>query len=542
MCNTVAKAKNVSNFAALIAINVKYFSMKMSKIGLSILSVFLILFISCNNSEDENEPLYSSMASTKVKSFYLSNDTASIVDNLSSRFFTIDLASGNIYNADSLPCGTDVSRLVVNMEFVSPSKVEIYVKGKDDSGNDKTTTINYLETPADSIDFSGGRGSVTMTIVAADGTTRQDYVIDVRVHQVKADSLIWEGLSGAELPVANAVAQKTVMKDGIVYCFTQDNNGGYFLSKTATPGQGNWQSSAFSGVTDFDINSIIVSPSGFYALSGTSDSKTLMASPDGISWNPEPEGATFYSLIGMYEDTLLGIVKDGGIYKHGSYPQQGDPVAVAEDFPVSGFSNTISYKSDWGTSQIVFVGGRLSDGQTLSNSVWGFDGENWASLNNINGGAGGAPLTPREGAMFFTYYTYKYNSALDYYTELLTYFIIGGSDGTKALNDLYTTTDLGGFWTKAEEGSSLALPDELLPGRAFASVVVCEETINARSGRLFWKAVENPAIPKGMRYTKALTTEPVPFIYMFGGVNKTGVLYKEIWRGVIRRLTFEPIP
>lgn len=541
MCNTVAKAKNVSNFAALIAINVKYFSMKMSKIGLSLLSVFLILFISCNNSEDENEPLYSSMSNTMVRSFYLSDDTASIVDNLSSRFFTIDLTSGNIYNADSLPYGTDISRLITNMEFVSPSKVEIYVKGKDDSGNDITTTINYLETPSDSIDFSGGRGSVTMTIVAADGTTQQDYVIDVRVHQVKADSLIWESLSGTELPVANAVAQKTVMKDDLVYCFTLDGNGGYALSKTATPGQGNWQKAAFSGLAGFDVNSIIVSPEGFYALAGTSDSKALLTSSDGITWTPVPDGAVFYSLIGMYENTLLGIVKDGGVYKHGFYPQQDELTAVPADFPVSGFSNTVSYKSDWGTSQIAFVGGRLSDGHTFSNSVWGFDGENWASLNNINGGAGGAPLTPREGAMFFSYYTYKYNSALDYYTELLTYFIIGGSDGTNVLNDLYTTTDLGGFWTKAEEGSSLALPD-ILTGRAFASVVVCEETINTRSGRLLWKTVENPLVPRGMRYTKALTTEPVPFIYMFGGVNNAGDLYDEVWRGVIRRLTFEPIP
>ncbi|WP_455498957.1 DUF6242 domain-containing protein [Coprobacter sp.] len=515
--------------------------MKMSKIGLSLLSVFLILFISCNNSEDENEPLYSSMSDTKVKSFYLSDDTASIVDNLSSRFFTIDLASGNIYNADSLPYGTNISRLVAKMEFVSPSKVEIYVKGKDDSGNDKTTTINYLETPSDSIDFSGGRGSVTMTVVAADGTTKQDYVIDVRVHQVKADSLIWESLSGSELPVANAVAQKTVMKENIVYCFTQDGSGGYALSKTATPGHGNWQKATLAGITDININTIVVSPDGFYALSGISDSKTLISSSDGITWAPVSGSATFYSLIGMYENTLLGIVKDGGTYKHASYPQQGEPTIVPADFPVSGFSNAISYKSDWGTSQIVFVGGRLSDGNTFSNSVWGFDGENWVSLNNINGGAGGAPLTPREGAMFFAYYTYKYNSVLDYYIELQTYFIIGGSDGTNVLNDLYTTTDLGGFWTKVEAGSSLSLPHNL-SGRAFASVVVCEETIDARSGRLLWKTVENPVIPRGMRYTRALTTEPVPFIYMFGGVNKDGVLYDEIWRGVIRRLTFEPIP
>lgn len=86
---------------ALIAINVKYFSMKVSKILFSLLSVFFILFISCNDAEDEDVPLYSSYSNTMVKSFYLSDDTTSIVDNLSKRFFTIDLVSGNIYNADS---------------------------------------------------------------------------------------------------------------------------------------------------------------------------------------------------------------------------------------------------------------------------------------------------------------------------------------------------------------------------------------------------------------------------------------------------------
>ena len=538
----MAKAKNVSNFATLIAINVKYFSMKVSKILFSLLSVFFILFISCNDAEDEDVPLYSSYSNTMVKSFYLSDDTTSIVDKLSKRFFTIDLVSGNIYNADSLPYGTDISHLVANMEFSSPSKVEIYIKGKDDSGNDKTTTINYLESPSDSIDFSGGRGSVTMIVVAADGTTQRDYVIDVRVHQVKADSLIWENLSGSGLPASDAVAQKTLMKDGSVYCFTENESGEYSLFKTATPGQGNCQKGTISGISDLDINSIIVSPEGFFALVGTSDSKTLVSSSDGVSWSPVVGSSAFYSLIGMYESTLLGIVKDGSAYKYASYPQQGELTAVPADFPVSGFSNTVSYKSDWGTSQIVFVGGRLSDGHSFSNSVWGFDGENWVSLNNVNGGAGGAPITPREGAMFFTYYTYKYHSSLDYYTELLTYFIIGGSDGTKVLNDIYTTTDLGGFWTKAEDGSSLSLPKDI-KGRAFASAVVCEESLDIRSSQMSWNLLESPVIPTGMRrYTKALTTEPVPFIYMFGGVDENGDLYDEVWRGVITRLTFEPIP
>ena len=539
MCNTVAKAKNVSNFATLIAINVKYPSMKASKIVFFLISVFFVLFVGCNNTDDEDEQLYYSYSNTMVKSFYLSDDTASIVDNLSKRFFTIDLVSGNIYNADSLPYGTDISRLVVNMEFSSPSKVEIYIKGKDE--NEETTTINYLESPSDSIDFSGGRGSVTMTVVAADGTTQQNYVIDVRVHQVQADSLIWEDLSSSNFPASGAVAQKTLMKNGLACCFTKDGSGEYSLFESSAPGQGNWQKKSITGVSDLDINSIVVSPDGFFALSGTAETKTLVFSSTGENWASVDGASTFYSLIGMYENTLLGITKEGTTYKYASYPQQGDLKTVPSDFPVSGFSNTIAYKSDWGTSQIAFVGGRLSDGHTFSNSVWGFDGENWASLNNVNGGAGGAPITPREGAMFFTYYTYKYNSSLDYHSKLLTYFIIGGSDGTNVLNDVYTSSDLGGFWTKAESGSSLALPEELA-GRAFASAVVFDEYINTGTSQMLWQAVENPLVPKGMRYTKALTTEQVPYIYILGGVDKNGDLYDEVWRGVIRRLTFEPIP
>ena len=94
-------------------------------------------------------------------------------------------------------------------------------------------------------------------------------------------------------------------------------------------GQGNWQKGTISGISDLDINSIIVSPEGFFALVGTSDSKTLVSSSDGVNWSPVAGSSAFYSLIGMYESTLLGIVKDGSAYKYASYPQQGELTALS---------------------------------------------------------------------------------------------------------------------------------------------------------------------------------------------------------------------
>lgn len=40
------------------------------------------------------------------------NDNKKVLDSLSNVFFSIDLVSANIFNADSLPYGTNVSRLV----------------------------------------------------------------------------------------------------------------------------------------------------------------------------------------------------------------------------------------------------------------------------------------------------------------------------------------------------------------------------------------------------------------------------------------------
>ena len=62
--------------------------------------------ISCNSTDDE-EITYTISESVRVTSFSLAaND--SVLANLDTVFFTIDLNGGQIFNADSLPVGTDV--------------------------------------------------------------------------------------------------------------------------------------------------------------------------------------------------------------------------------------------------------------------------------------------------------------------------------------------------------------------------------------------------------------------------------------------------
>ena len=90
--------------------------MKTQKIYFFLCVAALILSgVSCNSSDDE-QITYTLSESVRVSAFSLAaND--SVLANLDTIFFTIDLNGGQIYNADSLPKGTDVSALIANISF-----------------------------------------------------------------------------------------------------------------------------------------------------------------------------------------------------------------------------------------------------------------------------------------------------------------------------------------------------------------------------------------------------------------------------------------
>ena len=84
-----------------------------------------------------------------VKSFSLSADDK-VLENLDKVFFSIDLTTGNIFNADSMPYGTKTDKLVPVITTGGASAVELVVSRPEK----EDTTYNYLTNSTDSIDFS----------------------------------------------------------------------------------------------------------------------------------------------------------------------------------------------------------------------------------------------------------------------------------------------------------------------------------------------------------------------------------------------------
>lgn len=507
----------------------------------SILGVFLFC-VGCGDKD--NEYYYTSYNNTMVKSFSLVSDT-SVLPNLDKIFFTIDLDKALIYNADSLPYGTDISSIAFTATFNNASSVIVYYE----SGG-TTQRYNFLYDSSTKIDFSESEnGGVKMNVVAADGYSMREYLIKVNVHKTVADSLYWQKLETNTLPSVTAGSQSAkCVKIDDRYCLFYRNaagESGYVFSTDLSQ----WSEGGAVSAPAMDWRSLVLAGNTLYALSeGT---KQLYSCNDFSSFAFTPNSLlgsdyTAYSLIGAYDDNkLLAVVKDdGGNFKHAAIDISAGTVSVSDlpdNFPVSGFSSPVILTSQWGRPQMVIACGTLASGK-LTNAIWGFDGNSWAILNNLDSGGSGAPVTPRTGAMLFAYYTSVYDEDYDLHKTTLTYFLVGGWDGTRMTKDLFYTTNLGGTWSYADEDSPMLLPEEI-SARMDADVFVIDE-VSSNNGlsSTGWLATSVKDIPEILQTRISETPASVPYAYMVGGSNSENFsLLNEIWKGVILRFTFPPL-
>ena len=82
------------------------------KIAFSIIAAVMTLgLFSCNSDEESGSYAQSNVA---ITAFSLAANE-DILSGLDSIFFSIDLKNACIYNADSLPKGTDISRMIINI-------------------------------------------------------------------------------------------------------------------------------------------------------------------------------------------------------------------------------------------------------------------------------------------------------------------------------------------------------------------------------------------------------------------------------------------
>lgn len=440
-------------------------------------------------------------SSTLIKGFNIKANTK-ILENLDSVFFSIDQVNARIFNADSLPWGTDVRKLVVNITTQRSATCEIVMPSLY-TGKDTTVATS------DSINFTGANG-VWLRVTSSNEDFVRIYSVKVNVHQCNPDSMQWD-MQSLPLPcswLSDVKESQSVEFGGKFYCLAR-NDSEVMMYTADNPGSLNWESTAITTLpAATDVNSLCAADDALYVLTEAGE---LMSSTDGMNWTEAATGWTH--LYGAYGADVMGVKAGEWV----AYPS-GKHGALAPGMPVEGTSRMWTYKSDWAiTPTSIFVGGKDSSGN-LSANAWGYDGVRWAQLSGLQQVR---MLPPAEDITLFPYFTFKISTATYLVNKQSAWFAIGGKLADGTLNDkVYVSLDNGINWSEAPD--DLQLPAVIKP-RSKASALFYNHTF-----------VEGRAV-------KPITEWDAPYLYMMGGYDANGTLYKQTWVGVINRLTFKPL-
>ena len=487
-------------------------------LALTMVILSLPALLSCNKDSDDDDNTYSystSQQTTLVTGFALQAD-ADVLASLDSVHFTIDYDNGLIYNADSLPVGTDISGLKVTVQFLNSVSSAIFnITGATQQAD---TTIEYVSSMTKKLDFTG---KTVLTVTSADETRTKDYEIKVLVHKINPDTLVWNQSWRRDLPGYDnqAIGHKVVKQGEVFRAMMYDGTNCRMLTATA-PNQGVWENQTIALPFIPQVSSLTATDDALYVLDKDG---VLYTSGDGTEWTSC--GVVWHSLLGAYNDRVLGIIAGTDGYYHDEFPHtDGFTVTPVEDgFPVSHSSGMIETANDWTSSQqAMIVGGMDAQGSVLAD-VWGFDGANWGKINNVHSTA----LPAMTDATLFSYYTYQTLKGVRRYAPQQTWYVMGGRLADGSLNNkIYLSKTQGITWAVAD--STIVQPgymSDFYGAQAFIQF----ETLT-------------PGAHQMPRQVQSLVTSwECPYIYLFGGYNAQGELLPYVWRGVYLRMTNYPV-
>lgn len=480
---------------------------------------------SCNKKTETEEEIYMPASSVAVTNFSLKSKSGSKV-KVDSVFFSIDLNRGVIFNADSLPVGTDVTRLVPVISYASSASAVTLTQ----TGGKQTGEIDYKSHPNDSVDFSG---KVVLKITAEDKTTTRSYDIKVNVHKVEPDSLVWDRLAVTPMPSrkGSPKSQKTIKYNDTTYSLIQESDDTYTMAVATDLLAGEWSKNELTPDFEPDIRTFNATAEQMYILDV---SGVLHSSADGVLW--DNTGAIWNNIIGAYGDVLLGIRNDGGTLKYCFWPSDAGYAesAISNDFPVAEYTDFVQFSNRWTTLPIGFmVGGRLADG-SYTDKTWGFDGDHWAVLSE-----GMTPFVA--GATLVPYYVYRKTNSTLVQKEFSVWLLIGGRRSDGNFNrTIYASYDNGVNWYAVD--TQMQLPDHFPNLMNMDGIMIEWPKQASLTGN--WTSTPGRAIPGLARVKYEVEDYEVywdcPYIYIFGGLKEGLTLSDEIWRGVLNRLTFVP--
>lgn len=334
-----------------------------------------IALVSCN--DDSTYTVIAPSADAQIYSFTINSIPRTAIDTatypaLSKTLFSIDQFRSYIYNADSLPYQTSLRKLYVNIGLTSntPSKIELIYPD---------SVVSWNAT--DSVDFS--KDHPRFRVTAENGSTSKEYTIDIRIHQIDPDTLIWHPMTAQPSTVGR---QKTLLKDDKFHTFSIEGGNTlslYTADKSSTLSWSGKQPTSGINASRLLLNSITLFAGKFYAAD--LDMKTY-TSEDGISWTAAISGV--YNIMGILpgetetDDVLLVIKEDAGKYYYATTKDMQTLTVVEKittspnsnevdkRFPAFNFSSVTNYNRSGGnTNLLAITGGRNMLGN-MSNLTW----------------------------------------------------------------------------------------------------------------------------------------------------------------------------
>ncbi|MDR2628197.1 MAG: DUF6242 domain-containing protein [Dysgonamonadaceae bacterium] len=403
---------------------------------------FPLVLASCLGDSDEVEYIYSTDA--QIFTFTLSHDS---ITELASVSFTIDQLNSKIYNKDSLAFGLESKitqyypKAIFTYTTVITDGGNIVLK----DGNEDSESPTIINT-GDSIDITQflNNPKLYLRVYAVDGT-KKEYTLDLRVHTIDPDSMIYEPISG------QFSGEKVILWQDAFYTYSGQYN-----------------------IVNYNDTLYTQTSSG-----------TLSYSSDTLNWQQIPLGGavasgTVAAVLGVIEPVpgrlnslrLLSLIVDLNgtrFFVKTDLHQiwvKGDE--VPDDFPLQDFSSVSWRKSGAYTSNLTLITG---------NAIWWTQGEStgWTKISSSHFVQGGAFAVSDFSNIF-------------YYDDKLHLM-----NGTGYNNKIYTSIDGGLTWSE--------MPDKYLPPveydyREGASVCVTKDNYiyifggKSQAGPLFdvWRA------------------------------------------------------
>ena len=493
------------------------------RLALPALMLSGLLFSACNaKDEPSKSDDYLASESVAVTAFSLSADLR-VMRNLDSVFFSIDLEHGVIFNADSLPKGTNVTKLIPKISYPSSvTSASITMTG----GTHREGTVKYYASSTDTIDFTG---DVTLTLATSNNAIEKTYTLKVNVHQQDPDTVYWSNTASSDLPSAlpSPIDQKSVEWGEGAASFIEENNGSYTLATTTDLFEGNWNKTSLN--LDFTpvVSSFTIGAGGEFFL--LDDNGNLYSSPEGEIWTAVDSG--WQNIIGLYNGTLIGSSEGDANRRMKSWPTTDfSSIVLPADFPTGGYTTPIEFNNRW-TSEptIIIFGGYPYTGQNASPS-WAFDGQEWANIAD-------SALPPLSGLSVVKYYSFLKSASSSHLREFEVYLAFGGKRPDGSINNtVYISYDYGINWQKAQE--YVQLPEDMQAGYMVNAISRGTSMQSNLSDR--W---EKSSLKRKIPYeiNGDIISWECPYIFLFGGFDSNFKLNDKIRSGVLQRLTFVPL-